>query len=91
MDLKDLEGLKDGIGDLMKNVKEEDIDKIKELVKDGVDTDKLKELLKDGVENADELKEKVEAIADKLPDMDEIKDTLGKLDGLKGLFGGKKD
>ncbi len=44
----------------MKNVKEEDIDKIKELVKDGVDTDK-------------------------------IKDTLGKLDGLKGLFGGKKD
>ena len=42
------------------SVKEEDIDKIKELVKDGVDTDK-------------------------------IKDTLGKLDGLKGLFGGKKD
>lgn len=60
MDLKDLEGLKDNIGELMKNVKEEDIDKIKELVKDGVDTDK-------------------------------IKDTLGKLDGLKGLFGGKKD
>lgn len=54
MGLKDLEGLKDNIGDLMKNVKEEDI-------------------------------------ADKLPDMDEIKDTLGKLDGLKGLFGGKKD
>ena len=44
MDLKDLEGLKDNIGDLMKNVKEEDIDKIKELVKDGVDTDKIKGL-----------------------------------------------
>ena len=40
--------------------------------------------------NLDELKEKAEAIADKLPDMGEIKEQLGKLEELKGLFGDKK-
>lgn len=90
MDLSNLDGLKDSVENLVKNVKEEDIEKIKELVKDGVDTDKIKDLLKDGIENADELKEKAEAIADKLPDMGEIKEQLGKLEGLKGLFGDKK-
>lgn len=77
MDLSNLDGLKDSVENLVKNVKEEDIEKIKDL-------------LKDGIENADELKEKAEAIADKLPDMGEIKEQLGKLEGLKGLFGDKK-
>ena len=77
MDLCNLDGLKDSVENLVKNVKEEDIEKIKDL-------------LKDGIENADELKEKAEAIADKLPDMGEIKEQLGKLEGLKGLFGDKK-
>lgn len=40
--------------------------------------------------NLDGLKEKAEAIADKLPDMGEIKEQLGKLEELKGLFGDKK-
>lgn len=86
MDLSNLNGLKDGIENLMKNVKAEDVEKIKDLVKDGVDADKLKELLKDGVANADELKEKAEALTEKLPDMGELKEQLGKLEGLKGLF-----
>ena len=77
MDLSNLDGLKDSVENLVKNVKEEDIEKITDL-------------LKDGIENADELKEKAEAIADKLPDMGEIKEQLGKLEGLKGLFGDKK-
>ena len=77
MDLSNLDGLKDSVENLVKNVKEEDIEKIKDL-------------LKDGIENADELKEKAEAIADKLPDMGEIKEQLGKLEGLKGLFDDKK-
>ena len=77
MDLSNLDGLKDSVENLVKNVKEEDIEKIKDL-------------LKDGIENADELKEKAEAIADKLPDMGEIKEQLGKLEELKGLFGDKK-
>ena len=77
MDLSNLDGLKDSVENLVKNVKEEDIEKIKDL-------------LKDGIENTDELKEKAEAIADKLPDMGEIKEQLGKLEGLKGLFGDKK-
>ena len=77
MDLSNLDGLKDSVENLVKNVKEEDIEKIKDL-------------LKDGIENADELKEKAEAIADKLPDMGEIKEQLGKLEGFKGLFGDKK-
>ena len=72
MDLKDLEGLKEGIGDLVKNVKAEDIDKIKELVKDGVDADKIKELIKDGVD-VDKIKELVK---DGVENSDELKDKV---------------
>ena len=53
MDLSNLDGRKDSVENLVKNVEEEDNEKIKELVKDGVDTDKIKDLLKDGIENAD--------------------------------------
>ena len=42
------------------------------------------------MENADEIKEKLGAIADKLPEVEGLKDQLGKLEGLKGLFGDKK-
>lgn len=49
MDLSNLNGLKDGIENLMKNVK-------------------------------------AEALTENLPDMDELKEQLGKLEGLKGLF-----
>lgn len=85
----DINELKDSLGDLVKNVKDGDLDKIKDMVKDGVDIEDVKGLIKDGVENADELKEKLEGLTDKLPDMGEIKDQLGKLEGLKNLFGGK--
>lgn len=85
----DINELKDSLGDLVKNVKDGDLDKIKDMVKDGVDIEDVKGLIKDGVENADELKEKLEGLTDKLPDMGEIKDQLEKLEGLKNLFGGK--
>ena len=90
MDLSNLNELKNSVESLVKNVKSEDIEKIKDLVKDGVDAEKLKELVADGVENADEIKEKLGAIADKLPEVEGLKDQLGKLEGLKGLFGDKK-
>ena len=90
IDLSNLNELKGSVESLVKNVKSEDIEKIKDLVKDGVDAERLKELVADGEENADEIKEKLGAIADKLPEMEGLKDQLGKLEGLKGLFGDKK-
>lgn len=76
MDNNKLDELKDGLEGLVKNVKTEDVEKLKDLVKDGL-------------ENVDEIKDKVEAVTDKLPD--ELKDQLGKLEGLKNLFGGHKE
>ncbi|MGI6079786.1 MAG: hypothetical protein ACOYBV_02245 [Candidatus Avilachnospira sp.] len=91
MDLSNLNELKNSIEGLVKNVKSEDIEKIKDMVKDGVDTEDVKEIIKTGMENVDGIKEDIEDLTEKIPEMDGIKEQLGKLEGLKDLLGGGKD
>lgn len=91
MDLSNLNELKNSIEGLVKNVKSEDIEKIKDIVKDGVDAEDVKEIIKTGMENVDGIKEGIEDLSEKIPEMDGIKEQLGKLEGLKDLLGGGKD